>query len=372
MALHKSLFLVNTNMSYYESNYKPLGLINSAEFIRNYLNTVDNVQAWVEEVTLEDQVDALIILHNPTLVVFEAPWVSPAKLKALADEYPLKTFVVRVHSQVAFLSSDSDAFLKLNSIFKLKKTGFLSTQLFGSSLFPHYENIIVATNNLEFKQQIESALGYEIQYLPNIYRDFTVTLPMRVDNSFINIGCFGGLRPLKNQVFQAICAIRAANTLGKILNFYINASIEDIATNPIYQNLFDLFKYTDHNLFVHEWLTHEEFLTLISTLDLGLQVSFSETFNIVAADFVSSGIPIIVSDSISWLPINYQSSTINSAELTSMIINFYENRNSEKLRLRAINYLNAEIEDAKLLWFVYFYPEQYESLVLNRPCRILD
>jgi hypothetical protein len=37
-------------------------------------------------------------------------------------------------------------------------------------------------------------------------------------------------------------------------------------------------------------------------MDIGLQVSFSETFNIVAADFVYHGTPCIGSLSIDWLP----------------------------------------------------------------------
>ncbi len=37
-------------------------------------------------------------------------------------------------------------------------------------------------------------------------------------------------------------------------------------------------------------------------MDLGMQVSFSESFNIVTADFVSSKVPIIVSEDITWMP----------------------------------------------------------------------
>jgi hypothetical protein len=36
-------------------------------------------------------------------------------------------------------------------------------------------------------------------------------------------------------------------------------------------------------------------------MDLGMQVSFSETFNIVTADMVALGIPVVVSDEIEWV-----------------------------------------------------------------------
>ena len=56
----------------------------------------------------------------------------------------------------------------------------------------------------------------------------------------------------------------------------------------------------------HGWATHAEFLKLVDRMDIGLQVSLSETFNIVAADFVANGVPIIVSPEISWMPVQLQ------------------------------------------------------------------
>jgi hypothetical protein len=37
-------------------------------------------------------------------------------------------------------------------------------------------------------------------------------------------------------------------------------------------------------------------------MDIGMQVSFSESFNIVTADFVTAKIPIVASDDIYWMP----------------------------------------------------------------------
>jgi hypothetical protein len=36
-------------------------------------------------------------------------------------------------------------------------------------------------------------------------------------------------------------------------------------------------------------------------MDVGMQVSFTETFNIVAADMVAAGVPVVVSPEISWV-----------------------------------------------------------------------
>jgi hypothetical protein len=41
---------------------------------------------------------------------------------------------------------------------------------------------------------------------------------------------------------------------------------------------------------------------MASKLDLGMQVSFTESFNIVTADLITAKIPMIVSDDIDWMP----------------------------------------------------------------------
>jgi hypothetical protein len=48
-------------------------------------------------------------------------------------------------------------------------------------------------------------------------------------------------------------------------------------------------------------MPHEEFKNYIKlNIDLGMQVSFSETYNIVGADVVDCNVPIVVSPEIQW------------------------------------------------------------------------
>ena len=48
-------------------------------------------------------------------------------------------------------------------------------------------------------------------------------------------------------------------------------------------------------------MPHDKFLEMCSKMDVGMQVSFSETFNIVAADLVTAGVPIVGSKELPWL-----------------------------------------------------------------------
>jgi hypothetical protein len=77
-------------------------------------------------------------------------------------------------------------------------------------------------------------------------------------------------------------------------------------------------------------------------MDIGLQLSFTESFNIVSADFVNHGVPIVVSDAIKWLPFVLKTSTVTYEETIEKMIWVYKWRNSGLLRwwarLNLVNY----------------------------------
>ena len=45
----------------------------------------------------------------------------------------------------------------------------------------------------------------------------------------------------------------------------------------------------------HKWETWNKFITLVSTMDLLIQVSYTESFNMITADGISVGVPSVVS-----------------------------------------------------------------------------
>lgn len=119
----------------------------------------------------------------------------------------------------------------------------------------------------------------------------------------VNIGCFGAVRPLKNQLLQAMAAIQFAREVGKKLRFHMNVSRIETGGNPVMKNIIELFKQNEKHaeLIQHEWHEPERFVeTCAHNLDIGLQVSLSETFNVVSADYVTAGVPIVVSKEVYW------------------------------------------------------------------------
>ncbi|MGA2436350.1 MAG: hypothetical protein ABSG25_13820, partial [Bryobacteraceae bacterium] len=88
---------------------------------------------------------------------------------------------------------------------------------------------------------------------------------------------------------------------------YINGSRTEQKGGAVLQNIRELFANTKHNLIEIGWLNHDDFVAYIKEhIDIGLQVSFTETFNLVAADFVQSDIPIIVSEEVKFIDDNFK------------------------------------------------------------------
>jgi hypothetical protein len=237
-----------------------------------------------------------------------------------------------VHSDIGFLSTETNALKLINEYKELNK-----------------HNLTISLNNKGFVKVLSEAEGYHFTYLPNV-----ITLPKepsteKRNSDHIDIGCFGATRLLKNQVFQAICSIKAANQLGKTLRFHITPNLnQDI--DPILTNLIQLFKGSKHELVIHDWLSNLNFQELIKHMDLGVQISYTESFNIVSADFINSNRVIIGSDAILWLPKNMKTSTTDYEAATDKIIYAYRKRNNRIFKANAKLALFKYNFFAKLEW----------------------
>jgi hypothetical protein len=263
-------------------NYKEgkYGLWNSASFVVDFLNS-SQIKSELICVFDGNSIDKAVHDHKPRIVVLEALWVTPQKLLQLSKLHRRVKWIVRVHSKLPFLSNEGIALEWLNG-------------------YKSIPNVILTGNNFDFVEDMRSC-NYKFEYLPNIYLDrvnYSRPIFARQD---LHIGCFGSLRPMKNQLLQAVSAIDFANYIGYNLKLHINSSRYEQKGDNVLKNLIALFKNNpDHDLVHHDWLPHEEFLSLVYTMDLGMQVSYSESFNIVAADFVRMNIPIVTSKEISF------------------------------------------------------------------------
>jgi hypothetical protein len=260
------------------------GLLNSASFMVDMLLGLD-ITAELEVAIDNNCIDRMVQKHKPKVVIIEALWVVPEKFVILSRLHPTVTWIIRLHSEVPFLSLEGNAFgwvaeyLKHPNVFVSANAPRMDDSL--HRLFPEYADKLV--------------------YLPNFYPVADTKTTYHRGPGPINIGCFGAIRPLKNQAGQALAAIEFADKKGLKLNFHINSTRIEGTGSPALKNIRAIFEYhSTHELVEHAWMPREEFLGLCSTMDIGMQVSFSETFNIVSADFVTVGTPIVVSREIPW------------------------------------------------------------------------
>lgn len=278
----------------YSHGHLSSGLWNSARFVQEMLRDVLGYQTEIVHAIDNNHIDRIVTEYKPDIVVIEAYWVVPEKFGVLVRLHPNITWIVRNHSAMPFVSME-------NIIVDW------------SLRYMNYPNVILACNDIRtdrefrnlisvYKPEWESdELFSRCVYLPNYYPVNFDPRPSPCDDDTLDIGCFGAIRPLKNQLIQAVAAIEYANKHGKHLRFHINGTRIEGKGDSIINNIRKLFGLLSHELVEHPWMDHKEFIELIRTMDVGLQVSYSETFNIVTADMVVNGVPVVTSPEIKWV-----------------------------------------------------------------------
>ena len=290
------------------------------------------------EVAIDNNcIDRLINLHNPTHVIIEALWVVPSKFSVLCKLHPNVKWIIRLHSEMPFMAGEGMAMDWLGDYAKFK-------------------NITIACNAPRMLQEIQLFLGKDkVIYLPNFYPQKYKTKEFDRNKYWIDIGCFGAVRPLKNHLVQAFAAVDFAEKIGKQLKFHINAGRIEMQGGPVQHNLQGLFQHLHergHELINHQWTPREEFLVLCSQMDIGLQCSFSETFNIVGADLISQGVPLVGSNEIPWSTKFGNAIPTDSESISDILLRTYKNPNINVfLNQRNLkNYTNM----TRKIWNKYF------------------
>ena len=282
------------------------GLHNSAQFVVNYL-TARNFNTEVVTALDGNDIDRLVTANNPKVVIVEALWATPDKFRELfkLKRHQNRTWIVRLHSRIGFIANEGIAFPWLTEYAKIP-------------------GLIVAPNTEEFATDLARIFNMPTIYLPNIYYTDQIEVlpktPKKITRASIDIGCFGAVRPMKNHLNQAVAAVKFAENNGLMLNFHINSTRVEQAGGNVLKNLQAFFgALTDHKLVEHGWLSHNDFCELVRTMDMGMQVSFTETYNIVAADFVSNNVPLVGSQQITWLPQMFQADPNSTENITETL-----------------------------------------------------
>lgn len=347
----KVLFLLKRRHDYSQEHYSneglATGLYNSATFVKDMLYK-KGVPSKLVVVIDNNDIDREVTLFKPTHVIIEGLWVVPEKFDILKQLHPNVNWIIRIHSNTPFLANEGMAFDWISSYSTKSK-------------------ILVATNakkmNKELKYYVKSRFALtpvkeedKIVNLPNYYPEkFLPYKKLNRSSNYVNIGCFGAIRPLKNHMTQAIAAVKFADSVGKKLRFHINVGRIEQNGLSVYNNLkafFNNIADKGHELVEHDWMPREQFLQLCRQMDIGMQVSFSETFNIVAADFISQGVPIVTTNEIPWASNLYTASPTDSDQISKILNRVYRQFQLNVILNRS-NLLGFS-KRAKSIWLNYF------------------
>lgn len=284
------------------------GLLNSATLISDMLKD-NGIESHVVQVIDNNDIDREVHKYKPTHVMVEALWVVPEKFEILRKLHPHVKWIIRLHSEIPFLANEGIAVKWMNAYVRQHNVYLApnSTRLY-QDLINYYKAIYKNIND-------------KIVLLPNYYYK-APEICEEHNHHVLNIASFGAIRPLKNQLIQAYAAVEYARNTNKKLIFHINSQRVEQNGNPNLENIRELFASLDkekYELKEHPWMHHSHFRKLVKRMDVGLQVSFTETFNIVTADFVSQDVPVVVSDEVDWVSNLFKVGTDDASEIAEKI-----------------------------------------------------
>lgn len=259
--------------------------LHTAKVLRHH-----HVRCDIEGVWQPTDIDAALKRHpGITHCFIEAPWISAQPMAELMFRWRDVHFVVRSHSQIGFLQVEPGAIKILRDLMHMQES---------------FLNLTVAANSKKLAMFMERIYLGRILYLPNLY---DLDRPRSHKNGGhergkLRLASFGALRILKNHTTAAAAALLIAERERKDLEFWVSTNREEHGKGVL-QSLRNMFHgLTWAKLVENEWQPWPEFRRTIGSMDLCLQVSMTETFNITTADAVAEGVPVVTGPAIEWVP----------------------------------------------------------------------
>jgi len=297
----------------------------------------------------------LYLQKNPavTHAIIQAVWVTADEQAVLCQSFPRVHFVVRVHSQIGFLQVEPPAIKIIRDLLQLQETEL---------------NISLSANNLRFAEFLKYVYHGESVLLPNLYdMDRAERKPtMAHDHLLLRVGSFGAHRLLKNHTTAAAAALIIAERRDCDLEFYVNSGraenssekaskggkvVRRTAENSVLTSLQYMFADLPRAKLVEvPWMEWPSFRQIVASMDLCMQVSPTETFNIVTADAVCEGVPSVVSEAIEWAPKYWQAPIDDAYAIALSGMNLLNDPYATQTGLDALT--NYE-SDAEKQWLSY-------------------
>lgn len=319
--------------------YSHVGLgvnaLHTVKVLRSHKIKADAYGVW----EVKDVRDVLKSKPGITHAILEAPWVRTLEIQMLCRDFPDVHFVARNHSQVGFLQVDNGG-ARLLREYALLQDGEV--------------NFNLSANSARFCQYFERVYQGHCLFLPNLYVVERPEQPLPQNSShdhrLLRIASFGSIRVMKNHPTSAAAALTLARRRRSDLEFYVSQNREENGKG-VFGMMVDMFAGLKWAKLVPvPWESWAEFRRTVSTMDLCLQMSMTETFNLVTADACAEGIPSVVGPSIEWAPKDWKADIDDPNDIAS-VGNFILNDPADQAKVGLAHLKSYIFNGLRLCWF---------------------
>ena len=235
------------------------------------------------------------IANDPTIthVNISAPWIPSADMQGLLNMHPGVTFSLICHSNVGFLQADPQGVLLFRQAQELERAS---------------HNFHVGGNCQRFVDWVRTTYNVPCTWFPNMYwldGNTDVHRPAWQSGT-LRIGLFGATRPLKNFMSAAGAALTIGRTLRADLEIWMNSGRTEGGESVMNSIRRMVEGVSSAKIVQTGWQSWPQFRETVSHMHLLMQPSYTESFNMVTADGIASGVPSVVSDAIDWCPDHWQ------------------------------------------------------------------
>jgi hypothetical protein len=255
-------------------------------------------------------IDTVIREYKPTHIVISAPWVPVHYVRYVVSKHPSVQFAIVCHSNVGFLFADTNGIKNFRAYFDIQK---------------EYRNFHIAGNSKKFQTWVIKSYRVSCLCLPNLYYLTNDTKVKKHHDHILKLGCFGATRPLKNLMTSAGAALEISTRLRKPVEFWISSGRTETGAFGVRSAVEALLKDTAVTIVENFWQPWWDFRKTVASMDLLLQVSYTESFNMVTADGIAEGVPSVVSEAISWCPKSWIANVDDCDEIASCAIELLRN-----------------------------------------------
>jgi glycosyltransferase involved in cell wall biosynthesis len=293
---------------------------------------------------MKAEFQARTLAHHVPLshLVISAPWISTADLARLAAQnYDLEIAVVS-HSNVGFLQADPRAIELLRQ---------------GAELEQGCPNFHIAGNSQRFQSWWQATYGTAMTLLPNMYPLTHPRARPMWQRGTLRLGCFCAIRPYKNVLTAAAAALEVGQRLRVTdLEFWISGGRREGGGQTIVAAIQQMYLNVPRaKVIERNWQSWPQFLATVGSMDVLLQPSYTEGFNMVTADGIAQGVTSVVSDAIAWAPRNWKAASDDACDIANKTVALLHDPTAVQEGITALEVHNAT---ALVLWekFLQLFP----------------